>query len=670
MCGAPDGQGTERYNLNENRDLYAELQRLNAHGYLEHDLGRGLQAFGEFTAYRSDTNAARHPTGRLGSVAKFRIPAEAFHNPLGRCGSPNRLPESVTGPGVPCRGLELEIDSYRFAQAPRIAEVGGDTWRAVAGLRGPAGGWDLEGAVLWSAAERLDVTRNAVSNTRMTEALADPTAAGFDPFDPSAGSNIGRALVDVYRKNRQRLALADFKGSREDLFELPGGEAGLLAGVEWREERFADDRDPRLDGQIAFTDARGAAFPLVSDVANLSPTPDSGGRRRVASAFAELALPLAERLDVQAAVRREAFSDVGGTTVGKIAAGYRPFGRVLLRASRSEAFRAPNLVTVNESPVARTSGRRDASCLYLDPAEAVLDCSYGIQRLSRGSPGLSPERASNASFGVAIGPVAGVTVTLDRWSIEKIDTVGLFGEENHIALDLLMRLRAGTGDCASVEGNPAVTRHPEIDDDYRPLFAPAGLCPFGEVAQVRDDYANLDARSLAGHDIAVHYAHRGRLGDFDVRYAATRVEEYRQEAGGPAAVLVAARASGELPASVPVAGFENLVGRDGNPRRKDTLGVRWARGAWGASLTGLRYGGFFQVLADGRRWTIPPMTTFNASAGYTRRVLGAEARVRFGINNLTDERAPLADTYFGFFADQHRDLGRYHYLELRLDLAR
>ena len=669
VCGAADGQGTQRYNLNDNRDLYSELERLNAYAYLEHDFGNGLQGFGEFTWYWSDSNAVRHPSSRLGSVGKFRMGADAHYNPLGPCGSPNRLPDSVIGDGVPCKGLQLELDNYRFVQVPRIVDVDGATYRFVGGLRGAAGEWDWEGAYLWSMSERLDVTHNGISNTLMTEALNDTTAAGFNPFAPVGGSNIERTLVDVHRRNEQRLALVDFKVSRNDLFELPGGPVGVLAGAELREERFVDDRDPRLDGAIVFTDARGASYPLVSDVANWSPTADSSGARRVGSVFGELAIPLLEALDLQAAVRWEDFSDVGGTAVGKLAAGYRAMDRVLLRASRSEAFRAPNLVTVNESVVARTNGRQDYACLYLDPNEEVLDCSYGIQRLARGSPLLAPERSDNTSLGIVIGPVAGLTVTYDRWEIEKTDTIGLFGEENHIALDLLMRLRAGAGDCAAVTGNPAVLRTPEVDGNYEPFFAPAGLCPFGEVLQVSDDYANLDTRTVAGHDIAVYFGYRSGGGDFDFRYTGTWLDEYRQEAGGSAAVLVQARASGELPESVPVLGFSSLVRQDGNPRRKDTFRLSWDRAGWGVSVTGLRYGDFFQVLSDGRAWPIPSMTTFNFNVDHTRRLFGVDARARLGINNLTDERAPLADNYFGFFADQHRDLGRYYYMDLRIDLT-
>lgn len=666
VCGARDGQGTYRYNLNDNRDLYSDLERLNTFAYLEHDFDNGMQAFSEFTWYYSDTNTIRHPSTKLSAVAKFRMAPNAYYNPFGACGATSRLPDSIIGDNLTCEGVELEIDNYRFAQAPRVVDVDGNTYRFVGGLRGSAGDWDWEGAFNWSMAERLDVTHNRISNILMTEALNDPTPAGFNPFAPYEGSNIERTLVDVERRNEQELTMVDFKVSNNDLFELPAGPVGVLAGIELRDESFIDDRDPRLDGQIVFTDVSGNSFPFISDVANSSPTSDSSGDRQVTSLFGEMLIPVIENLDMQAAIRYEDFSDVGSTTVGKLAAGYRVIDQLLLRASWSEAFRAPNLVTINEALVVRSNSRDDYSCLYLDPEESVLDCSYGIQRSAQGSRLLQPEQSTNTSFGLVLEPFDGVTLTYDRWEIEKTETIGLFGEENHIALDLLLRLQSGAN-CSSLVTNPAVIRSNEIDPDYAPFFEPAGLCPFGEVVQVDDRYANLDTRTVRGHDIGAYMDFETDFGDFSFRYTGTWLDEYQQEAGGDAATLVAAKNSGELPDSVPVVGFASLIRQDGNPERKDSFRLRWDYDDWGASMTGLRYGDFVQNLRDGRPWPIPSMQTFNFNVDHDFDIFDVESRIRFGINNFTDERAPIADDSFGYFADQHRDLGRYYYIDLRLD---
>ena len=239
------------------------------------------------------------------------------------------------------------------------------------------------------------------------------------------------------------MKLIDFKLSKNDLFEMPAGPVGILAGFEYREESFVDDRDPRLDGTIRFTDESGNTYPFVSDVMNSSPSSDSSGSRDVTSLFTEVQLPVFETVDVQAALRYEDFSDIGDTTVGRIAVGWRPIEQVLLRGSWSQAYRVPNLVTVNEGDVARSNTRDDFVCFNVDPAENSLDCRYSMQRLAAGSSELVPEESINTTIGIVVDPIENLTVTLDFWEIEKENTIGLFGEENHTALDLL--LLAGVG---------------------------------------------------------------------------------------------------------------------------------------------------------------------------------------------------------------------------------
>lgn len=670
VCGAPDGNGTYRYNLNENRDLYSELERFNLYAYLDHQF-ENMEFFSELSWYYSDTNTIRHASTPLSAVAKFRIAADAYYNPFGPCGSPNRLPDSVLGPDVPCSGLELELDNYRFAQVPRIVEVDGDTYRLLAGLRGSMGEWDWEGAITWSRADRTDVTRNRVSNILMTHALNDPTAAGFNPFAPFENSNIERTLVDVFRVNEQELTMFDFKVSHANIFELPAGPVGFLAGFEYRDESFSDDRDPRLDGTIVFTDVSGNTYPYISDVVNSSPTADSSGDRQVTSLFGELQIPVLDNLDVQLAVRYEDFSDIGNTTVGKAAFGWRIVEPVLLRGSWSQAFRAPNLITINESIVARSNTRDDLTCLFVDPTEATLNCTYGIQRVAQGSRSLIPEESDNYSFGIVIEPNSHFTLTFDVWEIEKDNTIGLFGEENHIAYDLLLRLEAGNGNCAAFTGNTAVVRDAAtITPEVQALDDAAGICAAGEVVRIDDNYANLDTRTVAGYDLGIYVDDiETPIGEFDFRWVSTWLDEYEQRAGGPAAELVAAQEAGTLPASVPVIGFSDLVGQDGRPERKDSARLSWRNGPWNAYLTRLYYDDFIQNLSNGFAWPVDSMATYNFNLGYRFSMIGErDARVRFGINNLTDERAPLADDSFGYFADQHSDLGRYYYVDFSLQL--
>ena len=132
-------------------------------------------------------------------------------------------------------------------------------------------------------------------------ALRDPTPAAYNPFSAGVNTNIERALVDVYRKNESSLDMFDFKMSNPSVASLPAGDVGMLVGFEYREEEIIDNRDPRLDGTITYTDYEGDTYPLVSDVVNSSPTPDVSGSRDITSLFTEFQIPLADNVDAQLA---------------------------------------------------------------------------------------------------------------------------------------------------------------------------------------------------------------------------------------------------------------------------------------------------------------------------------------------------------------------------------
>ena len=153
-------------------------------------------------------------------------------------------------------GYELYIDNYRYAEKQRLVNVKKETYRFLQGLRGSTGNWDWEAAFVNSKATSDDITRNRMSNNLLKAALWDSTEAAYNPF--SAGNfatNIERTLVDVYRKGSSKLTMFDFKMSSNDFWTLPGGgDVGVLLGFEYRDEEMSDDRDPRLDGTITYTD--------------------------------------------------------------------------------------------------------------------------------------------------------------------------------------------------------------------------------------------------------------------------------------------------------------------------------------------------------------------------------------------------------------------------------
>ena len=123
--------------------------------------------------------------------------------------------------------------------------------------------------------------------------------------------------------------------------------------------------------------------------------------------------------------------------------------------------------------------------------------------------------------------------------------------------------------------------------------------------------------------------------------------------------------------SIPLKGFGDLLGLDGIYDNKHTLRLSWDKGPYGVSLVGLKKGSFEQTSLGkigGVAYVIPSMTTLDLTMSYDFELRGNDARVRFAVKNLQDERAPTADRYYGYYADAHQDYGRNFYLDFRVKM--
>jgi len=480
-------------------------------------------------------------------------------------------------------------------------------------------------------------------------------------------------LIDVYRKGTSDLTMVDFKISSNDLWEMPGGNMGLLVGLEYRDEEMDDDRDPRLDGTITYTDYEGDTFPLVADVLNSSPTADVSGSRNIVSVFTELQIPLTDKINVQSALRHESFSDYGDSTVAKLALGWEVTPWMDLRASASTAFRAPNIIQMNEKTVVRSGTRYDRAAFQVNAVQSVenvidSDSRYTIQRMATGAENLDAEESENYSVGLVLSPTDDLIITVDTWSIEKDKTIGLFGRENQTVNDMLIRFSNGTNNCSTFAGDPLVVREaPDAGDAAG--FAAAGVCPFGDIKYVKNNYTNMALRTVEGTDIGIYYDVESDYGDFGIRYIGTFIDKFEQKASGEFARLQAEKDAGVIPESIPLKGFGDLLEKDGIYDNKHTLRMSWDKGPYRVSLYGLKKGSFVQTslgTKSGVPYLIPSMTTLNLTMSYDFKLRDQNARVRFSVKNLEDERAPTADRYYGYYADAHQDYGRNYYVDFTL----
>ena len=671
-CIAQDGNGAIRSNFWGKTDVRSELERMNVVMTINHDMGNGTEAFTELGFYTSESDRIAHPSYAFSS-SKHRVGPDNYYLNSLLYDDDDGVEDGV----FLFAGYQLYIDNYRYEERQRLVNVKKDTYRFLQGFRGSNGDWDWETAFVTSKATADDVTSNRMSNNLLKEALNDSTAAAYNPFTGgNYATNIERTLVDVYRKGSSELTMLDFKMSNNELWTLPAGDVGLLLGFELRDEEMDDDRDPRLDGTITYTDYEGDTYPLVADVLNSSPTGDVSGSRDVTSFFAELQIPVAEKVDMQLALRNEDFSDFGSATVGKLALGWDVAPWMYLRGSFSTAFRAPNIIQVNEKTVVRSGTRYDRAAFQVNAVQSVdnvidSDSRYTIQRMATGASGLDAEESDNTSIGVVLTPTDNLLVTVDTWTIEKDKTIGLFGRENQTVNDMLLRFANGTNNCDSFAGDPLVVREAPDEGDAAG-FAAAGVCPFGDIKYIQNDYTNMALRTVEGTDVGVYYSLETDNGSaFDVRYNGTFLDKFEQKASGDFAALQAKKDSGEIPESIPLKGFGDLLGKDGVYDNKHSIRVSWDKGPYRVSLTGLKKGSFEQTslgLKDGVAYVVPSMTTLNLTMSYDFEVRDNKAKIRFAVKNLEDERAPTADRYYGYYADAHSDYGRNYYVDFQLNI--
>ena len=236
--------------------------------------------------------------------------------------------------------------------------------------------------------------------------------------------------------------------------------------------------------------------------------------------------------------------------------------------------------------------------------------------------------------------------------------------------DLVLRLEHGPNNC-SLFSNPNVIRDqdPGYSDEEIANFTDAGICPAGEAQIVYDPYANAATRTIAGQDIGVYYDIDTDFGRFRLSANYSKTDEFTQEPTAEYKKLKEAQDSGTFPLSIALNGFGDLAKQDGNYVEKTSIKGTYTIGDWGVQITSLTKGDFYhsqETKSDGTRYVLPEMTTMNVSVYYKFNVGDNKARIKFAVKNIEDERAPLADRFYGFFADAHQDYGRNTYLDFKM----
>lgn len=657
-----NGSGPARYNFNEDQWVTPETDRFNFMATYTQDIDNGVEVFADAYYYESSSRTIRAASPLDDSLAFLIVPKGAFYNPF---------PDQ-----------EVLIIGWRPVDlGPRIIDVDQDSFRLMGGLRGSTGSWDWETAMLYSEAESTDTESNRQAKSLFTQQLLVNGPDALNPF-VGPGGNTQAALdgirVSATDVRTSELVLADLRFNRGDLFQAFGNDAGAAFGIEFRNEKYIDNRDPRLDGSMPFTN--GAIFD-ESDLIGVSATFDSEASRSTASAYGELyipligeanAMPFAQALELQLAARYENTNDFESTLKPKIGLRYEPGAGFSIRASYTEGFRAPNLPQMNQGDIIRRiDGIEDP--LRADVTGAPIDVGTVYRRTTRlGNPDLEPEDSETSLIGFVWQPDfggewgSGFTIGADFWNIKLEGVVGLIEEEDQLDLDELLRSQGSS--------NPNVIRAPLTAADAA-LFAAYNAAnpndqkiPVGEATNIIGQYENLDPREVAGWDGFMSYATpETSAGQFTVRGDITQITKFEQQGLAQS----------------------DLIGRNGNPEWRYTASLNWMFYGFNTNIsmryvddvydTSLVYDtakitangppqrAWYDSVTDNYYWNVDSWTVFNLAMGYDFSQISNAAKgleLTAGVRNLFDEEAPFADESPGFFSSLHDTYGRVYWLKL------
>ncbi|WP_077288302.1 TonB-dependent receptor domain-containing protein [Cognaticolwellia aestuarii] len=641
---------SDGYDRNSERSLSSGVERANFYGMLTHQVNDEIELYSEALYYYAKADRVREQTANLTSQ-RFTISENAFYNPFGE---------------------EVSLRKYRPVDTgPRNIEVTDTSYRLLTGLRGYFNEWDWDSAVLYSKANTEDKA-NRIHTQRFQEAINSTNqATAYDVFngadinntnigDPTGNSQsvIDSFMIDVVRESETELALFDFKISKADIFELPAGDVGFAAGVEYRYESFFDVRSDTLNTNEQFLDILGGAKDedqFASVVLGSSPTPDAAGSRNVFSAYTEFAVPLLEglpfieRLDMQIAARYERFSDVGDIMKPKAALSWIINDYVQFRASYAEGFKAPGLPQVVAVDISRLNTRSDP----------VTDSRYGVLEVRSGSDKLKPEESENLSWGFVIQPTKNLTFTADWWQLDQTDTVGLINSQTQLLYDAMLRYQDPTGD-----GNTLITRG---GDD-------------NEVVAIQNDYVNLQDRESSGLDIGITYDLETGLGKFKFKANAAKLMKFTQLADDVTTQIIAAQNSSDQGLvdalkysgdEITITGSGDLIGQNGRPEWRVTSSLDWRKAAWGAGLRYRYVSGFedtsldYSIGEQDFKYQVDSFSKVDTYVNYRLpKSVMEKTKVTLGIKNLTDKKPPIADESFGYNSSVHSSLGRYFYMNI------
>ncbi len=567
----PDGGGfhgfglDDRFNYQPFNHLVTPNERVSVFGKAEYDLSDNvtLRLLASFNNRESQGRAAPVPLffGPDGGSTPYMVnvawPADHPHNPF---------------------GIDLDSSNISFfgrrpiEAGPRIFNQDVDTWYVSAGLDGSfAFGerqyfWDV--TAIWSENNATQTKLNQFNARSLNVAMGDPDVCALTPGCipiniVGAGSMTPEMLdfVTYTGTDTSQQELTDFSANfTGDLFDLPAGAVGFAVGVEHREEEGSFTPDPVV---------------AAGETADVPTSPTSGGYD-VDEVYAEVVVPVLsdlpgfQSLDIGGALRYSDSDLFDSETVGKLSVNWAPFETLVVRASYSEGFRAPNI-----GELFNLGSRFDASitdpCSNVGPADAANCAALGVPS---GYSQINPQISVDTGGNNELVPETSDTYTIGFTWAPVMDNVGgidrLLVEVNYYDIEV----------DGAIQAPDAQDLLDGCIDTLEARFCDAvNRTPSGTITSIQGVLQNIGGIETSGFDVNFDlYTAETGFGSFRFQWMTSVLLDYDElfvnSSGGTDRV---AREGFEL--GSPTRGFVET---------KSTLNTDWYLGDWSARVS-LRY---------------------------------------------------------------------------------
>ena len=511
------------------------------------------------------------------------------------------------------------LDPAQSPKAPRKNE----TFRLEGHLKGDFdSGWSWNTSLAYSEND-YTITQPEMSIERLNAGLAGnggPSGTEYlNPFDPLDNSpELLDWLKTEFGSVTSTSMLAWDGVVSGEWFDLPAGTVNVALGGQIRSESY--EVNPNAASTIAPDSVTGinsrADFIFLGGVSEVDES------RNASALFAEMEIPLSDKLTMNAALRYENL-DSDSSVDPKIAFLYELNSEFLIRFSASTSFREPSLSQLYADTVSTLNVQDyevdSSGNLVLDGGGNPIPKggSLFIRRATTGSTDLKPEEATNYNVGL-VWSGESIEARLDYWRVDYEDVISIEDAQGKLL------------------ANPA---GPDIE-----RLNPND--PNSELGGISTNYFNAETINATGIDFESSYSRALFSGNLKLSLGIAHYLEYEIPING-----VKTDVSGEFNRG----NFSRSM-----PKTKGNVSAHWQNENH-SLYARLNYTSSYDNGSD----SIDSFTPVEMQYQYAFDLNDAEASVSLGVINLFDDEPPFVvdGANFSYDPKHHDPRGRVIYLK-------